>query len=395
MAEIRNRIIGHVFIRGRDLQDNEGNFRVHPQAQVDAMAAILQSVGIVDELLVYDSVRYGGRTIIDGHLRKDLHPGFEWPCSLTDLNDAEADAILATFDYLTGKADVDHARHAALLKQIQERDAALLKGVLGREELSEILALAGLEQEPVADPGAQTDRAAELQEKWQVERGQVWEAGRHRVMCGDSTSAKDVGKLMNGERAALLATDPPYNVGIEYGNEVKDEKTEAEYISFSAAWFLEWQKVTTRQAVTPGGINHILWARHFDSAHCGVWIKTNALTYGRVSNSWCWEPVFFHGGSWPRRRANDVFDYPIGQQADVGNHPCPKPLKMWHDLLENYTDIGDIVADAFNGSGTTLVACEQTGRTGYGMEIEPKYVAVTLERLAGMGLEPRLVEQHG
>jgi len=108
----------------------------------------LQSVGIVDELMVYDSERYGGRTIIDGHLRKDLHPDVEWPCSLVDLTDDEADVVLATFDYLTGKADVDHARQAALIQQIQERDAALLEGVLDENEIEAIIGTGGIDGGP-------------------------------------------------------------------------------------------------------------------------------------------------------------------------------------------------------------------------------------------------------
>jgi len=116
------------------------------------------------------------------------------------------------------------------------------------------------------------------------------------------------------------------------------------------------------------------------------------MTNGKVSRFWCWEPVLFFGEKWARRRPNDIFEFPIGQQAEVANHPCPKPLKMWVDLLENYSEEGDIVADGFDGSGTTLVAAEQTGRKAYVMELEPKYVAVALERMAAMGLEPRLAE---
>ena len=274
---------------------------------------------------------------------------------------------------------------------VSDLDAGVnLSGMFLESEVAEILE--GLRvDEIIDDPGPQIDRAAELQEQWGTERGQVWEVGRHRVMCGDSTSAEDVARLMGGVKAGLLATDPPYNVGKVYGDGVDDEKQEAEYQSFSAAWFLEWERVSDRQIVTPGCNNLARWCRYFEPFHIAPWTKTNSMTNGKVSRWWCWEPMLFYGDKWKRARPNDVFDYPIGKQQNVANHPCPKPLKMWLDIIENYTEPGDIAADAFLGSGTTLVACEQLGRIGYGMEISPAYVAVTLQRLADMGLEPRLM----
>ena len=105
------------------------------------------------------------------------------------------------------------------------------------------------------------------------------------------------------------------------------------------------------------------------------------MTNGKVARWWYWEPVLFFGDRWKRTRPNDVFDYPIGEQGGVGNHPCPKPLKMWADLIEHYTEAGDIVADAFCGSGTTLVACQNLGRKCRAVEISPAYCAVMLQRM--------------
>jgi len=210
----------------------------------------------------------------------------------------------------------------------------------------------------------------------------------------DLMSDDDRARLMGGEKAMLCASDPPYNVGIKYGEGTDDEKAEPEYQSFSAAWFFEWQAVSDRQIVTPGCNNLARWCRYFDPYHVAPWTKTNSMTNGKVARWWCWEPVLFYGEGWKRTRPNDVFDFPIGEQGGVANHPCPKPLKMWVDFIENYTDQGDIVADAFLGAGTTLVACEQTGRIGRGMEICEKYVSVTLERLTGLGLDARVVEGY-
>ncbi len=217
--------------------------------------------------------------------------------------------------------------------------------------------------------------------------GELWAIGPHRLLVGDCTDAANVARLMGGEWARLSPTDPPYNVDVEYSEEVDDSKTAEEYEQFSRAWFGVCQSVSSHQIVTPGGVNHISWARWFDSKHVGVWVKTNAPTFGRVSNSWCWEPVFFFGDKWPRRRANDVFDYPIGNQSGVGDHPCPKPLSMWIDILENYTDRGDLIYEPFSGSGTSHVAAHRTGRRCYGMEISPRYADVILRRAEAEGLE--------
>lgn len=251
----------------------------------------------------------------------------------------------------------------------------------------------GAADEPKEDPGAQVDKAEELREKWGVEPGDIWALGKHRLACGDCTDVVIVDKLLQGERLALVPTDPPYNVGINYGDGVDDEKGAQVYEDFCRSWFDLWAVYSTRQIVTPGCNNLASWARWFDPYHVAPWIKTNSMTNGKVSRFWCWEPVFFFGDKWPRKRPNDVFDYPIGQQKDVANHPCPKPLKMWVDLIENYSEPGDLIGDPFSGAGTTIIACEQTGRIARATELEPKYVAVALQRWADMtGREPVLVE---
>ena len=256
------------------------------------------------------------------------------------------------------------------------------KGFFDEKELNEILAgVAGKNKLEDAEP--QIDKAEELRQKWGVESGQLWQLGKHRLICGDCTDMATVDRLMQGERATLAPVDPPYNVGFDYdGKTVDDTKSDEIYEQFSREWFGVCQSVSNHQIVTPGGINHIKWARWFDSFHCGVWIKTNASTFGKVSNSWCWEPVFFFGSKWSRKRPNDVFDYPIGNQKDVANHPCPKPLTMWLDLVENYSEPNDIVFESFSGSGTTIIACEQLKRQCRAVEISPAYVAVALERWA-------------
>lgn len=216
---------------------------------------------------------------------------------------------------------------------------------------------------------------------------------RHLIVCGDCTDAEVVQRVMQEEKATLAPVDPPYNVGFGYdGETVDDNKAADAYEAFSRAWFALCQSVSDRQIVTPGCNNLALWLRWFDAYHWGTWTKSNSMTNGRVSRWWCWEPVLFFGLHWGKRRHSDIFEYPIGQQKEVANHPCPKPLAMWEDLLTNYSEPGDLIYEAFLGSGTTLIACERLGRHSRSVEISPAYVAVAIERFYQMtGQEPELV----
>lgn len=246
----------------------------------------------------------------------------------------------------------------------------------------------------MVDAEPQIDRAEELREKWQTASGQLWQLGEHRLLIGDCTVRENVERLMGGERAKLAPVDPPYNVGFEYdGETVDDKKTEKAYEDFSRAWFSECQRVSDKQIVTAGCNNLPSWLRWFDSYHVGTWIKSNSMTNGRVSRFWCWEPVIFFGDNFGKKRTNDIFDYPIGQQKNVANHPCPKPLKMWEDLIENYSEENDLIYEAFGGSGTTIIAAHNLNRRCYAMEISEKYGAVILERFYNAtGITPVLVD---
>lgn len=216
---------------------------------------------------------------------------------------------------------------------------------------------------------------------------------RHLIVCGDCTDAEIVQKAMGGEKATLAPVDPPYNVGFGYDGETVDDSKAAEvYEAFSRGWFFLCQDVSEAQIVTPGCYNLASWLRWFDAYHWAPWTKTNSMTNGKVSRFWCWEPVLFFGAKWKRKRPNDVFDYPISNQSGVANHPCPKPLPMWEDLITNYSEPGDVIYEAFLGSGTTLIACERLGRHARSVEISPAYVAVALERFYQMtGQEPELI----
>lgn len=257
------------------------------------------------------------------------------------------------------------------------------------------------------DPGAQVDRAAELLEKWGVERGQVWQAGRHRLMCGDSTSAEDVGRLMGGERAAFMWTDPPY--GVDYTGGTTDAlKIEGDTPGGLLELLVEAFAVVDEVLVggAPVYVAHPAVALQFTfgTAFLGagwhfheglVWMK-DSMVLGHSDYHLQHEGLHYgwkEGGRHPwygGRVQKSVFEIERPKRSEA--HPTMKPVQLVVECLLNSSAAGDIGIDPFLGSGTTLVACEQTGRTGYGMEIEPRYCAVSLERLTGLGLEARLAE---
>jgi len=262
--------------------------------------------------------------------------------------------------------------------------------------------------EPVDDPGPQIDRADELREKWQTERGQVWEVGRHRLMCGDCTIVTDMDRLLDAAQPAMMFTDPPYGVGYEGGHfhsgdvNIKrprdrlqgdnDASVYAEFLPLALSvvdgpcymFFAGSRGEAVYPAVVQsGGEIHALI----------IWHKVNA-TYAAMNAQYKQrhEPCLYFKPKGKTLRWCGPTDentlWEIKRDAVNDNHPTQKPLALPLRALGNHS--ADTVFDPFLGSGTTMVAAEQLGRICYGMEIEPKYVAVTLERMSGMGLEPKL-----
>ncbi len=218
---------------------------------------------------------------------------------------------------------------------------------------------------------------------------------KHRIMCGDVLEPSDLAALLAGEKAELLATDPPYNLGLEYDAATDDSRESADYQDFTQRWFTAMLPLTARQIVTPGCNNLALWLRLFAPYHVAPWIKTNAMTNGKVARWWCWEPLLFFGEKWRRERPNDVFDFPAGTHKDTGDHPCPKPVRLWAELLRQYSGEGEWVLDCFLGSGTTLVAAEQVGRRCLGLDISPAYVDTTLLRWSNLTKQQAVLESTG
>lgn len=236
-------------------------------------------------------------------------------------------------------------------------------------------------EEKEADQDIEEDEAPEPEENPVAKLGDVWLLGEHRLMCGDSTKIDDVEKLMSGEKADMVFTDPPYNVGYQY-NSYDDNKSAKEYEQFCSDWLSNLSSTVSKRAIiTPGKQNLGLWYRLTEITDIGIWIKKNAMSGGKISHLNCFEPIIFIGKFDRTSRANDLFEFNNKHQKDIlKEHTCPKSMDLMVDIIKCYTKKAELVADVFLGSGSTLIACEQTNRKCYGMELDPKYCDVIIKR---------------
>lgn len=403
---MRDRIKSLRRVAAKDLLPNPRNWRTHPPEQVDAMRGLLNEIGWADAVLAREDAD-GKLILIDGHLRKDVAPDAEVPVLILDVDEAEADKILATHDPIAAMATADEQRLGELLHDMSVEDEAV------QTMLDDLAAEHDIDlgdEEPAEDPGAEIDKAAELQEKWGTKTGQVWIVKgkqEHRVVCGDATDGDTIARVFDGAEADIILTDPPYCSGgfQESGRVVgsvgsdavsrkgltvtRDNLTTAGLVSLiekaigrlpavgCCYVFCDWRQFgEIRRAVEPLGFQYramLVWDKESPGMG-GPWRHQFELVYFGTRRK---EPATGNSGDVLRctRSGNE-------------NHTTEKPLELLTTILDNTA--GEVVADPFLGSGTTLVACEQLGRRGYGIEIEPKYVAVTLERMSQMGCECRL-----
>jgi len=171
----------------------------------------------------------------------------------------------------------------------------------------------------------------------------------------------------------LVLTDPPYNVGLDYGDKVDDERTD--YGEWVESWFSECKRVSKILLVTPGVANVTLYPKPL---WMGCWFKHGSPSRCPTGFN-AWEPILIYGKR-IGEQTTDVFDAILESDDKALGHPCPKPVVLFRQIIELYSEPGDIVLDPFLGSGTTLLACRKTGRIGLGFEINPDYESIIRER---------------
>lgn len=252
------------------------------------------------------------------------------------------------------------------------------------------------------------DEVPELPKEPTAKLGDIFQLGNHRIMCGDSTKREDVEKLMNGGKADMVFTDPPY--GVNYSerarqivNQRKDGLTiqndNLNFDDLKSFVFLAFQNI--KEFLKIGGVYYIcspqggglgmmmmmmmmMKEAGIECRHSIIWKKDSPVfSMGRLDYDYQHEPILYgwigtHKHYGRGKFKTSVWDIPKSRNSKL--HPTMKPVELVENSIQNSSKAEDIVLDLFLGSGSTLIACQKTGRVCYGMEIDPLYVDVVVER---------------
>jgi DNA modification methylase len=413
---IRNRIKELRFVKASELIPHPKNWRRHSDFQQNVLRGLLKEIGYADVLLAHE-LPDRRLQLIDGHLRAATTPDQKVPVVILDVTDEEAEKIMLTLDPLAGLAQADLDKVKELLASVTttDRDILELFAMVADQAESEMPELGAL-----VDPEPRMDKAAELQKKWQTEPGQLWGVGSHRLLCADSREISEVQRLFRrGEAFRLCWTDSPYGVNYARKNEYLNRTDRGNRIQKpianddlppeqASALFENALKVglgfalagAACYATVPSGsllANFIAGFRSsgFSFKHLIVWVK-NHFVIGLADYHCRHEPILY---GWQEngphyfvkdRTQDSVFEIDKPHVSDM--HSTCKPVELIARMIANSTRQAEIVYDPFCGSGSTLLAAHQLGRIGRGVEIDPAYVAVTLERMTQLGLKPKLLK---
>ena len=365
------------------------NARTHSPEQVMKLRSSLREFGFINPIIIDRD--YG---IIAGHgrLLAAKEEGItEVPCVFVDyLTEAQKKAYILADNRMAMDAGWDEELLRVEIEALQGEAFDVSLTGFDEKELADLF-------KDGSDSDAEDDDydlSAALEKAAFVERGDLWTVGRHRLMCGDATSAEDVAALMDGRKAKLILTDPPYGVsfksssGLTIQNDsMKDEefyhfllasfKNMADHLEKGGAAYVfhaDTEGLNFRRAFIDAG---------FHLAGCCIWVK-DSLVLGRSDYQWQHEPVlygFMQNGKHPwysDRKQTTIWNF--AKPKRNANHPTSKPLDLLGYPIGNSTQENAIVIDTFGGSGSTLIACEQMNRTCCTMELDEKYASVILRR---------------
>ena len=381
------------------------NARTHSPEQIVKLRSSLREFGFINPVIIDRD--YG---VIAGHGRilAAKEEGItEVPCVFADhLTEAQKKAYIIADNRMAMDAGWDEELLRVEIEALQAADFDPLLTGFNADELADLFDDG---EKDVKDDGF--DLTAALEKASFVERGDVWTVGRHRLVCGDATSEEDVGLLMNGKRANLLLTDPPYGVSFKSASGLtiqNDSMKDGEFYQFLLSAF---QRAADH--MEKGGSAYVFHAdteglnfrrafidAGFHLAGCCIWVK-DSLVLGRSDYQWQHEPVlygFLQNGKHPwfsDRKQTTIWNF--AKPKRNANHPTSKPLDLLAYPIGNSTQENAIVVDTFGGSGSTMMACEQMNRTCFMMELDGKYASVILRRAVENGIAPEdiFVERGG
>lgn len=364
------------------------NARTHSKEQIMKLRSSIREFGFINPVIIDRDLN-----VIAGHGRiiAAKEEGLsEVPCVYVDyLTEAQKKAYIIVDNRMAMDVGWDEELLRIELESLEGLDFDLGLTGFDAKELDELF---GRKESEVVDDDY--DLSSALEKAAFVKKGDVWFVGRHKLMCGDATSEEDVNTLMGDKKANLILTDPPYGVSfksssgltIQNDNIKADEFYQFLYQSFKNmvshaekgasgyVFHADTEGLNFRKAFIDAG---------FHLAGCCIWVK-DSLVLGRSDYQWQHEPClygFLQTGkhSWySDRRQTTIWNFSKPKRNE--NHPTSKPLDLLAYPISNSTQENGVVIDTFGGSGSTLMACEQSNRICYMMELDEKYASVILRR---------------
>ena len=375
------------------LQPATYNPRQISTKQYKDLKSSVEKFGLVDPIITNKDF-----TIIGGHQRykicKELKHK-EIDCVVLDLSKEEERELNIRLNKNTGDFDMDILANEFDIDELVDWGFKHIDLDINIDKITE--------------GNTEDDHIPEVKES-RVKLGDVWKLGKHRLMCGDSTKESDVNKLMNGEKADMVFTDPPYGIDFtgqllsnttkdgkkihnhkgantKYKKIKNDELQETDLLDFCdrfikqlinckpTAWYICFSQTEIDILLSSMRLNNLSWKNVI------VWLKNQAnlspndykhryepIVYGQSGSS-------FYG---ERYKQEDVWEFQRTLKNDL--HPTMKPIPLIENAIKNSSKKNEIVLDIFLGSGSTLIACEKTNRICYGMELDTKYCDVIIER---------------
>ena len=391
MSLWKSRIVGHGEESPDQLLANPANWRIHPKAQQDALAGVLDEVGWVQSVIVNRTTGH----LVDGHLRVSLalrDGASTIPVVYVELTPEEESLVLATIDPISAMASTDKAQLEALLGEVSTNSPKV-------RELLESMGTGFWERK------TDDDGTPDLGEPV-AKVGDLWKVGSHRILCGDSYDADNLDRLIAGAKIGCVLSDPPYGIDLYGGGfRTTDESAKKRINSHTSTdHALNVNENAYRPVIgDKDGYDGTMHQTYFKSTKEQFWFGANyyrrTMSESDLDGSWL---------VWDKRTENS--DRIIGSHFELiwskkghgmvmlrhhwtgafatnksegfeREHPTEKPISILEDILKRWTDDGVIVVDPFSGSGTTLLAAARTGRIGYGIELDPRYVDVIVRRL--------------
>ena len=379
-----------IYKKVNDLIPYINNSRTHSEEQVNQIVASINEFGFTNPLLIdeKDNIIAGhGRLLASKKLKME-----EVPCIvLSGLTEAQKKAYIIADNKMALNAGWDDELLKIELENLKELDFDLELTGFNVDELDDILGNNEEEQEIVED------EVPEVPEEPKAKLGDIYQVGNHRLMCGDSTKIEDVEKLMNGNRADMVFTDPPYNLETkggckgEIGKALRKQGNDIEFISnFEPTNFLKilpWvfdnnklnAYIFCNKELLPTYLNWAVENKY--SYNVLVWKKPNAIPIGDSHRPDIEYLLLFRKNAiWNNGLKNVNYSRCLEYSRETGLHPTMKPIKLITNEMEISSNKDNNILDLFGGSGSTLIACEQLNRNCYMMELDPHYISVIIER---------------